>query len=69
MPRPLKMIFAHSEQKKLTSLFATPLYTMADARYIRESSQFSKDTLLSLLFMVASYNKYGRRMCGGHWLD
>lgn len=52
MPRPLKMILAHSERKKLTSLFVTPLYTMADARYIRESSQFSKDDLLLyLLFM------------------
>lgn len=51
MPRPLKMIFAHSERKKSTSLFVTPLYTMADARYIRESLQFSKDTLLSILFM------------------
>lgn len=51
MPRPLKIILAHSERKKLTSLFLTPLYTMADARYIMESSQFSKDALLSLLFM------------------
>ena len=51
MPRPLKMIFAHSERKKLTSLFMTPLYTIADARYIMESSQFSKDALLSLLFI------------------
>lgn len=51
MPRPLKMILAHSERKKLTSLAKTPLYTMADARYIRESSQFSKDTLLYLRFM------------------
>lgn len=51
MPRPSKMILAHSEQKNLTSLVVTPLYTMADARYIMESSQFSKDTLLSILFM------------------
>lgn len=51
MPRPLKMIFAHSERKNLTSLFVTPLYTIADAIYIRESSQFSKDTLLFILFM------------------
>lgn len=51
MPRPLKMIFAHSDRKKSTSLFATPLYTMAVARYIMESSQSRKDTLLSLLFM------------------
>lgn len=51
MPRPLKMIFAHSERKNLTSLFVTPLYTITDAKYIRESSQFIKDTLLSILFM------------------
>lgn len=51
MPRPSKMILAHSERKKLTSLFVTPLYTMTDARYNRESLQFSKDALLSLLFM------------------
>lgn len=52
MPRPLKMIFAHSDRKKSTSLYVTPLYTMTVARYIMESSQFSKDTLLlSLLFM------------------
>ena len=51
MPRPSKMIFAHSERKNLTSLFVTPLYTIADAIYIRGSSQFIKDTLLSILFM------------------
>lgn len=52
MPNPLKMILAHSERKNSTSSEATPLYTMAEARYIMESLQFSKDTLLSLLFMV-----------------
>lgn len=51
MPRPLKMIFAHSDRKKSTSLFVTPLYTMAMAKYIMESSQYSKDALLFLLFM------------------
>lgn len=51
MPRPLKMILAHSDRKKSTSLFVTPLYTITEARYIMESSQFGKDALLSLLFM------------------
>ena len=51
MPNPLKMILAHSERKNSTSLVATPLYTIAEARYIMESLQFSKDTLLSLLFI------------------
>lgn len=51
MLRPLKMIRAHSERKKLTSLVVTPLYTMTEARYIRESSQLRKDILLSPLFM------------------
>lgn len=42
MPRPLKMILAHSERKNSTSLFVTPLYTMAAARYIMWSLQFCK---------------------------
>lgn len=65
MPRPSNTVSAQDERKKATSFAATPLYTIAMARYSTGSSQSIKVELLQFCFKWFTSYKKGRRICGG----